>query len=56
MGRFELFKDKKKEWRFHLRANNGKIILSSEGYKTKRNAIDGIDSIKENADSEIFMK
>ena len=55
MGKYVLFQDKKKEWRFHLKANNGKIILSSEGYKNQRNALNGIDSIKVNANSNVHL-
>ena len=36
-------------WYFHLKANNGKIIAQSEGYNTKRSALNGIASIKKNA-------
>lgn len=46
---FEVFKDKKGEWRFRLRATNGKIIAVSEGYASKRNAVMGTDSVKANA-------
>ena len=42
---FEVFKDRKKQWRFRLRARNGKIIAASEGYISRRNAILGIKSI-----------
>jgi hypothetical protein len=41
--KFQVFKDKKKkEWRFRLKAGNGKIICQSEGYKTKDGADNGI--------------
>ncbi len=30
--RFELFIDKREEWRFHLLTPNGRIIMTSEGY------------------------
>jgi hypothetical protein len=33
--RFELFKDARGEFRFHLKAANGEIIASGEGYKSK---------------------
>lgn len=33
MVKIEYFKDKKKEWRFRIKAKNGKILASSEGYK-----------------------
>lgn len=32
----EIYKDRKKEWRWRLRARNGKIVADSgEGYKRK---------------------
>ena len=55
MPRFELFRDRRKEWRFRLIARNGKIIAASEAYVSKRNAILGIESIKDCAiDAKIF--
>ncbi|HZX09271.1 YegP family protein [Kribbella sp.] len=49
-GKFELYKDKSGEFRFRLKAGNGEVIAtSSEGYKTKASAMNGIDSIKRNA-------
>jgi len=41
MSKFVIFEDKKDEWRFRLKANNGKIIATSEGYKKKGGAIGG---------------
>lgn len=47
---FELYKDKAGEFRWRLRHENGQIIAdSSEGYTTKANAKNGIQSVKENA-------
>jgi uncharacterized protein len=38
--KFVLYKDRNGEWRWTLRARNGKIIAdSAEGYHAKRNAI-----------------
>jgi Domain of unknown function (DUF1508) len=34
-GKFEIFKDARGEYRFHLTAANGEIIASSEGYKSR---------------------
>ena len=45
MGQFEIFKDKKKKWRFRFKSGNGKIILQSEGYDSKRNARKSINSL-----------
>ena len=50
---FEVYKDKKGEFRFRLRAKNGEPILASEGYSAKASAIGGIESVKKNADSEV---
>ena len=53
--RFEVFRDRKKQWRFRLRARNGKIIASSEGYISKRNAILGIESIQDCVPDAIIL-
>lgn len=49
-AQFELYKDKKGEFRFRLKAGNGEIILSSEGYKDRAGAANGIESVKKNSD------
>ena len=47
---FELYKDKSGEFRWRLVHQNGQIIAdSSEGYTTKDNAENGINSVKVNA-------
>lgn len=48
-GKFEIVKDKRGEYRFHLKAGNGEIISTSEGYKTKASAKNGIESVQKNA-------
>jgi uncharacterized protein YegP (UPF0339 family) len=49
-AKFEIFRsEKNSEYFFRLRAANGKIILSSEGYKAKYSCENGIASVKENA-------
>lgn len=48
-GKFELYKDKGGEFRFRLKSSNGQNVLSSEGYKTKANAQNGIRSVQENS-------
>ncbi len=48
-GKFELYKDKRGEFRFRLKASNGQTILASEGYKAKPGAKNGIESVKKNA-------
>ena len=49
MAKFELFKRTDDQFHFHLKADNGKIILTSEGYHAKDGAKNGIESVKKNA-------
>lgn len=52
--KFEMYLDKAGEYRFRLKARNGEIIATSEGYKAKAGCLNGIDSVKKNApDAEI---
>ena len=51
-GKFELYKDKAGEFRFRLKAGNGQIILASEGYTTKASAMNGIESVRKNSQSD----
>lgn len=52
MGKFEIKKDKAGEFRFNLKAGNGEIILSSEGYKTKASCENGIESVRKNSQDD----
>ena len=54
--KFEVYTDKKGEYRFRLKATNGQIIAVSEGYKAISGCLIGIESVKKNADSEIAMQ
>lgn len=47
--KFEVYTDKAGEFRFRLKARNGEIVASSEGYKTKTSCLNGIESVKKNA-------
>ena len=47
--KFEMYTDKAGEFRFRLKAKNGEIIATSEGYKAKAGCENGIQSVKENA-------
>lgn len=47
--KFEIYKDKAGEFRFRIRATNGNILASSEGYKAKASAINAIERIKSDA-------
>ena len=54
--KFEVYTDKAGEFRFRLKATNGQIIAVSEGYKAISGCMNGIESVKKNADSEIVMQ
>ena len=47
--KFEMYTDKSGEYRFRLKARNGEIIATSEGYKAKASCLNGIESVKKNA-------
>ncbi len=47
--KYEVYVDKAGEFRFRLKARNGEIIATSEGYKSKKSCLNGIESIKKNA-------
>ena len=52
-----IYKDAADDFRFRLLAANGEIILAaSEGYSRRDSAKKGMDSIRNNADSEIIVK
>ena len=52
--KFEMYQDKAGEFRFRLKARNGEIIGTSEGYTAKAGCLNGIESVKKNAgDAEI---
>lgn len=48
--KFEMYQDKAGQYRFRLKARNGQIIATSEGYVTKVNCENGIQSVKNNAE------
>lgn len=49
MGKFVVSVRKNGEYQFNLKATNGQIILSSEGYSSESGCMNGIESVKKNA-------
>lgn len=47
--KFEVYKDKSGQYRFRLRARNGKSVVFSEAYTTKSACLGGIESVRKNA-------
>jgi hypothetical protein len=55
--KFEIYTDKKGEFRFRLKAKNGQIIATGEGYTTIKACKNGVASIQKNApDAEIVKE
>ena len=48
-GKFELYTDKSGEYRFRLKAGNGEVIATSEGYSSKAGALNGIEAVQRSA-------
>lgn len=49
MGKFEIYNDKRGEFRFKLKSSNGQTILTGEGYKAKAGCTNGIESVRKNS-------
>ena len=47
--KFEIYQDKAGEYRFRLKATNGQIIATGEGYVAKASCLNGVDSVRRNA-------
>lgn len=52
MAKFETYTDKKEKFRFRLIANNGQIILASQGYKEQGSCTNGIASVRKNSQDD----
>lgn len=52
MGKFVITLRKNGEFQFNLKATNGQVILSSEGYTTKAACLNGVESVKKNSQVE----
>jgi len=48
-GKFEIYTDKKGEFRFRLKASNGQTVLTGEGYKSRKSCDNGIASVQKNS-------
>jgi uncharacterized protein YegP (UPF0339 family) len=48
-AKFEVFRGKDGDFRFRLKAANGKVVAHGQGYKSKDACLKGVESIKKNA-------
>lgn len=46
MSKIEIYQDAAGEWRWRLKASNGRIVASGEGYKTKAGAKQGAQALQ----------
>lgn len=51
-GKFVVSVGKDKQDYFSLKAGNGEVILSSEGYKSRKSCANGIESVRKNSQDE----
>lgn len=49
MAKFVIKLRKDGEYQFDLKASNGQVILTSEGYKAKASCLNGIESVRKNS-------
>ncbi|MBB2144446.1 DUF1508 domain-containing protein [Pedobacter sp. LMG 31464] len=52
MGKFEIKTRKNGDFQFNLKAGNGQIILSSQGYSSKASCENGIESVRKNSQDD----
>lgn len=52
MGKFVIKNRSNGEFQFNLKASNGLVILTSEGYSTKSNCQNGIESVRNNSQDD----
>ena len=53
--KFEVYADKAGEYRFRLKATNGQVIATGEGYKAMAGCKNGIESIRKNAPDAVVV-
>jgi hypothetical protein len=49
VAKFEVYKDNSGKYRFRLKASNGQVIATGQGYSSKDSCLNGIESVKTNA-------
>lgn len=51
-GKFVVDKRSNGEFQFNLKAGNGLVILTSEGYAAKAGCLNGVDSVRKNSQDD----
>jgi uncharacterized protein YegP (UPF0339 family) len=52
MGKFVISTRKDGDFQFNLKAVNGQVILTSQGYSSKANCENGIESVRKNSQDD----
>ncbi|WP_415327166.1 YegP family protein [Chryseobacterium sp. MMS23-Vi53] len=52
MGKFIISKRNDGDFQFNLKAGNGQVILTSQGYSSKPSCENGIESVRKNAQDD----
>lgn len=52
MGKFVISQRSNDDYQFNLKADNGQVILTSQGYASKSGCTNGIESVRTNATDE----
>ncbi|WEO78272.1 DUF1508 domain-containing protein [Cryobacterium sp. SO2] len=52
-GKYELTADRSGGYVFKLKAHNGQVLMTSESYQTKADAIKGIEIVKADAKGRV---
>lgn len=55
-GKYEIFQGKNQQYYFRLKAANGEVILSSEGYVSKSGCSNGIASVQKHSSDDSNYK
>jgi uncharacterized protein YegP (UPF0339 family) len=51
-GKFVVSMRSNGEFQFNLKAGNGQVILSSEGYSAKASCLNGVESVRKNSQDD----
>jgi uncharacterized protein YegP (UPF0339 family) len=54
--KFEIYKDKKSQFRVRLVAKNGNVICATEAYATKKSALKAIENIRSVSETTPVME
>ncbi|MBX2892014.1 MAG: YegP family protein [Saprospiraceae bacterium] len=52
MGKFVISQRANGDYQFNLKATNGQVILTSQGYKSKDTCMNGVESVRKNAQDD----